>query len=137
MTETPKFSVNKRLIKSGNGLYVAVPNEVISQWNLNKGDEVKLSVLDGALKIQPTQPVKVETISEEAVETYARVMKGIQAKITLGVEESTIHLEFSGENKEAVNLLLNNLWRNLPALFRMLGIGLVEEQTQGETGNKV
>lgn len=127
MAEAPKFTVNKRLLKSGHGLFVPVPNEVIEQWNLGKGDEVCLSVADGAIKIEPKQPTKMETVSEEMVETYSKVMKGIQAKMTLDPEGNALHLEFSGDNKEAVKLLLHNLWRNLPALFSMLGVGSVEE----------
>ena len=127
MTEAPKFTVNKRLLKSGHGLFVPVPNEVIEQWNLSKGDEVSLSVADGAIRIEPKQPTRMETVSEEMVETYSKVMKGIQAKITLDSEGNALHLEFVGENQEAVKLLLHNLWRNLPALFSMLGVGSVEE----------
>lgn len=127
MTETPKFTVNKRLMKSGHGLFVPIPNEVIEQWNLGKGDEMCLSVADGAIRIEPKQPTRMENISEEMVETYSKVMKGIQAKITLDVKKNALHLEFSGENKQAVKLLLNNLWSNLPALFSMLGVGSIEE----------
>ena len=114
-------------MKSGHGFFVPVPNEVIEHWNLGKGDEVRLTVADGAIKMEPKQPSKMETISEEMVETYSRVMKGIQAKITLDAEGNALHLEFDGENKEAVKSLLHNLWRNLPALFSMLGVGSVEE----------
>ena len=127
MTETPKFTVNKRLMKSGHGLFVPIPNEVIEQWNLGKGDEMCLSVADGAIRIEPKQPTRMENISDEMVETYSKVMKGIQAKITLDVKKNALHLEFSGENKQAVKLLLNNLWTNLPALFSMLGVGKIEE----------
>jgi hypothetical protein len=57
-------------------------------------------------------------------------MKGIQAKITLDTEKNALHLEFSGENKEAVKLLLHNLWSNMPALFSMLGVGSIEESAK-------
>ena len=127
MVKASRFSVNKKLLKSGGSLFVGVPNEVIEQWNLGKGDEVCLSVTDGAIRIEPKQPSKMESISEEMVETYSKVMKGIQAKITLDTEGNALHLEFSGENQDAVRLLLHNLWSNLPALFSMLGVGSVEE----------
>ena len=127
MVKASRFSVNKKLLKSGGSLFVGVPNEVIEQWNLGKGDEVCLSVTDGAIRIEPKQPSKIESISEEMVETYSKVMKGIQAKITLDTEDNALHLEFSGENQDAVSLLLHNLWSNLPALFSMLGVGSVEE----------
>ena len=127
MTEASNYSVSKKLMKSGGSLFVGVPNEIIEQWNLGKGDEVNLSVADGAIRIEPKQPTRMENISEEMVETYSKVMKGIQAKITLDSEGNTLHLEFVGENQEAVKLLLHNLWRNLPALFSMLGVGSVEE----------
>ncbi|MFC1982267.1 AbrB/MazE/SpoVT family DNA-binding domain-containing protein [Chloroflexota bacterium] len=127
MGKAPEFTVSKRIMKSGNGLFVPVPNEVIEQWNLGKGDEVSISVADGAIRMEPKKPSKMETVSEEMVETYSKVMKGIQAKITLDNEGNALHLEFEGENKEAVKSLLYNLWRNLPALFSMLGVGSVEE----------
>ena len=76
--------------------------------------------------MEPKQPTRLENISDEVVETYSKVMKGIEAKITLDTEGKALHLEFSGENQEAVRLLLHNLWRNLPALFSMLGVGSVE-----------
>ena len=130
MAKASKFSVSKKLMKSGGSLFVGVPNEIIEQWNLGKGDEVSLTVADGAIRIEPKQPTKMENISEEMVETYSKVMKGIQAKITLDTEKNALHLEFSGENKEAVKLLLHNLWSNLPALFSMLGVGSIEESAQ-------
>jgi len=132
MTESSKYSVSKKLMKSGGSLFVGVPNEIIEQWNLGKGDEVSLTVADGAIKIEPKQPTKMENISEEMVETYSKVMKGIQAKITLDSDGNALHLEFSGENQEAVKLLLHNLWRNLPALFNMLGVGSIEETGKDE-----
>ncbi|MDP2729971.1 MAG: AbrB/MazE/SpoVT family DNA-binding domain-containing protein, partial [Dehalococcoidales bacterium] len=122
--------VSKKLMKSGGSLFVGVPNEIIEQWNLSKGDEVNLTVVDGAIRIEPKQPTRMENISEEMVETYSKVMKGIQAKITLDTEKNALHLEFSGENKEAVKLLLHNLWSNLPALFSMLGVGSIEESAK-------
>ena len=131
MTE---FTVNKRIMKSGHGLFVPVPNEVIDQWNLGKGDEVRISVANGAIRMEPKKPSKMETVSDEMVETYSKVMKGIRAKITLDTEGSALHLEFTGENKEAVKSLLHNLWRNLPALFGMLGVGSVEETEKGKPG---
>ena len=135
MTEASKYSVSKKLMKSGGSLFVGVPNEIIEQWNLGKGDEVSLTVADGAIRIEPKQPTRMENISEEMVETYSKVMKGIQAKITLDAEGNALHLEFAGENKEAVKLLLHNLWRNLPALFSMLGVGSVEE-SEGKPARK-
>jgi antitoxin component of MazEF toxin-antitoxin module len=130
MAETSNYSVSKKLMKSGGSLFVGVPNEIIEQWNLSKGDEVNLTVVDGAIRIEPKQPTRMENISEEMVETYSKVMKGIQAKITLDTEKNALHLEFSGENKQAVKLLLHNLWSNLPALFSMLGVGSVEESAK-------
>jgi antitoxin component of MazEF toxin-antitoxin module len=134
MTEASKYSVSKKLMKSGGSLFVGVPNEIIEQWNLGKGDEVSLTVADGAIRIEPKQPTRMENISEEMVNTYSKVMKGIQAKITLDAEGNALHLEFAGENQEAVKLLLHNLWRNLPALFSMLGVGSVEETGKEESG---
>jgi len=132
MAEVSKFSVDKRLLKSGGSLFVCVPNEVVQQWDLDKGDEVRISVLEGAIKIEPKQPTKVETISEEMVEAYSKAMKGIQARVTMDTEASAIHLEFSGENKEVIDLFVGNLWRNLPIFLRMLGLGSVEEMPKNE-----
>jgi len=129
MAEAINFPLSKKLMKSGGSLYVSVPNEIIEQWNLGKGDEVSLTVVDGAMRIEPKQPTRMETISEEMVETYSKVMKGIQAKIVLDSEGNALHLEFTGENQDAIKLLLHNLWRNLPALFSMLGVGSIEESS--------
>jgi len=133
MVGIPKFSVNKRLLKSGNGLYVALPTEVIEQWNLDKGDEVSVSVDEGTIKIMPKQPTKVSIISEEMIETYSATMKGIQAKVTLDNENPAIHIEFSGENKRVIDLFVRNLWRNLPVMLRLLGLGSVEEIASTES----
>jgi len=125
--EVSKFSVDKRLMKLGGSLVVAVPNEVVEQWNLGKGDEVRISVEEGALRIEPKQSTKIETISEEMVEAYSKAMKGIQAKVTVDATNSAIHLEFSGESKEVIDLFVRNLSRNLPVFLRLLGLGSVEE----------
>ena len=130
--EVSKFSVDKRLMKLGGSLVVAVPNEVVKQWNLGKGDEVRISVQEGALRIEPKQSTKIETISEEMVEAYSKAMKGIQAKVTVDAENSTINLEFSGESKEVIDLFVRNLSRNLPVFLRLLGLGSVEELPKTE-----
>lgn len=131
MVGEPGFMVRKRLLKSGHGLYVALPSEVIEQWNLDKGDEVSITVDEGAIKIMPRRPEKVETISEEMVETYSAAMKGIQAKVTLDSEKMAIHLEFSGRNSRVINLFMQNLWQNLPVMLRLLGLGSVEKVSGG------
>jgi antitoxin component of MazEF toxin-antitoxin module len=130
--EVSKFSVDKRLMKLGGSLVVAVPNEVVEQWNLGKGDEVRISVQEGALRIEPKQSIKIETISEEMVEAYSKAMKGIQAKVTVDAENSTINLEFSGDSKEVIDLFVRNLSRNLPVFLRLLGLGSVEELPKTE-----
>jgi antitoxin component of MazEF toxin-antitoxin module len=130
--EVSKFSVDKRLMKLGGSLVVAVPNEVVEQWNLGKGDEVRISVQEGALRIEPKQSTKIETISEEMVEAYSKAMKGIQAKVTVDAANSVINLEFSGESKEVIDLFVRNLSRNLPVFLRLLGLGSVEELPHSE-----
>jgi antitoxin component of MazEF toxin-antitoxin module len=130
--EVSKFSVDKRLMKLGGSLVVAVPNEVVELWNLGKGDEVRISVQEGALRIEPKQSTKIETISEEMVEAYSKAMKGIQAKVTVDAANSTIHLEFSGDSKEVIDLFVRNLSRNLPVFLRLLGLGSVEELPKTE-----
>lgn len=130
--EVSKFTVDKRLMKLGGSLVVAVPNEVVEQWNLGKGDEVRISVEEGVLRIEPKQSTKIETISEEMVEAYSKAMKGIQAKVTVDAENSTINLEFSGDSKEVIDLFVRNLSRNLPVFLRLLGLGSVEELPKTE-----
>lgn len=125
--------MDRRLMKMGGSLVITLPNEVIEQWNLGKGDEVRVEILEGAMRIEPKQPSKVETIPAEAVERYSQLMKGIQARVTMDTEASTLHLELSGENKEAVSTVLHNLWRNLPFLLSMLGLGSVEEHLRTST----
>jgi antitoxin component of MazEF toxin-antitoxin module len=127
-----QFSADRRVMKLGGSLVVGIPREVVEQWNLERGDEMGVIVEEGVIKIVPKQPTKVESISEEMIEAYSRTMKGIQARVTLDAENSAIHLEFSGENKQAIDLFLRNLWRNLPLLLRLLGLGSVEELSGGE-----
>lgn len=114
-------------MKMGGSLVVTLPYEVIEQWNLKKGDEVRVNIQEGSVRIEPKQPTTTQTISEETIATYSSLMKGILARVILDSEASALHLEFTGENREAVNLLLHNLWRNLPFLLSMLGLGSVEE----------
>ena len=128
--EPGQFKVDKRLMKIGGSLVVGVPNEAIKQWNLGKGDEVRISILDGAVRIEPKQPTKVANISQEAAAAYSRTMKGIQAKVTMDTENSALHLEFTSENQETLNTFIYNLWRNLPVFLSMLGIGSVEKETK-------
>ncbi len=133
MAGEAKITVNKRLLKSGHGLYVPLPTEVIEQWELDKGDEVSVTVDEGVIQIKPRRPEKVETISEEMIETYSAEMKGIQARVTLDSENRAIHLEFAGENKRVINLFVQNLWQNLPVMLRLLGLGSVEEISGGQS----
>ncbi len=128
-----QISVDRRLMKMGGSLVVSVPNEVVEQWNLKKGDEVRFTFQEGAVKIEPKGSVRVETIPEEMVEAYSKTMRGIQATVTMDADALAIHLEFSGENKETTDLFLHNLWRNLPVFLRLLGLGSVEEVTKEGT----
>jgi antitoxin component of MazEF toxin-antitoxin module len=132
MAETSKYTISRKLLRSGNSLFVGVPSEVIEQWKLHKGDEVRLTVNGGTIQIQPNEPTQVENISEEMIETYATTMKGIQARVTKDTEAPAIHIEFSGENKKVLDLFVYNLWKNLPVMLRLLGLGSVEEMTGGE-----
>jgi antitoxin component of MazEF toxin-antitoxin module len=134
--ETQQLRLDKRLMRMGGSLVITLPNEVIQEWNLGKGDEVTLEVLDGAVRIEPKQPTKMATISDASLERYSRVMKGIQAKITMDLEGSTLRIELSGEDRESVNTVLRNLWRNLPFLLSMLGLGSVEAPEPPERRGK-
>ena len=131
MAETSKYTISRKLLRSGNSLFVGVPSEVIEQWNLHKGDEVRLTVNGGTIQIQPNEPTQVENISEEMIETYATTMKNIQARVTKDTEAPAIHIEFSGENKKVLDLFVYNLWKNLPVMLRLLGLGSVEETSIG------
>jgi len=123
--ETRKLRLDRPLMKMGGSLVVTLPNEVIQEWNLGKGDEVTLEVLDGAVRIEPKQVTRMAPISEASLEEYSRVMKRIQARITMDPEATTLRIELLGEDRESVNTVLNNLWRNLPFLLSMLGLGSV------------
>jgi len=135
MAETSKYTISRKLLRSGNSLFVSVPSEVIEQWNLHKGDEVRLTVNGGTIQIQPNEPTQVENISEEMIETYATTMKGIQARVTKDTEAPAIHIEFSGENKKVLDMFVYNLWKNLPVMLRLLGLGSVEETSSGVKEN--
>jgi antitoxin component of MazEF toxin-antitoxin module len=135
MAEPSKYTISRKLLRSGNSLFVGVPAEVIEQWNLHKGDEVRLTVNGGTIQIQPNEPTQVENISEEMIETYATTMKGIQARVTKDTEAPTIHIEFSGENKKVLDMFVYNLWKNLPVMLRLLGLGSVEETSSGVKEN--
>jgi len=135
MAEPSKYTISRKLLRSGNSLFVGVPSEVIEQWNLHKGDEVRLTVNGGTIQIQPNEPTQVENISEEMIETYATAMKGIQARVTKDTEAPAIHIEFSGENKKVLDMFVYNLWKNLPVMLRLLGLGSVEETSSGVKEN--
>jgi antitoxin component of MazEF toxin-antitoxin module len=123
--------VDRTLMKMGGSLVVTVPNEVIAQWNLKKGDEVRFTFQDGTMKIEPKETKIIETIPEETVEAYSKAVKGIQAKVTMVTEPLSIHIEFIGQNKEATELFARNLWQNLSGLLRMLGLSSVEQAVKG------
>ena len=119
-------------MKMGGSLVVSVPNEVVEQWNLKKGDEVRFTIHEESLRIEPKGSTRVETIPKETVEAYSKAIQGVQARVTMDADGLTIHLEFSGDNKEITDLFVHNLWRNLPAFLRMLGLGSVQEVSKGK-----
>ncbi len=123
--ETRQLRLDRRLMKMGGSLVLTLPKEVIQEWNLSKGDEVTLEVLDGAVRIGPKQPTKLATISEASLEEYSRVMKGIRAKVTMDPEAASLRIELTGQDRKSVSTVLNNLWRNIPFLLNMLGLGSV------------
>ena len=130
--EVPQLSVDRRLMRMGGSLVVSVPNEAIKHWSLGKGDEVRITVQQRAITIKPKGSTKVETISEQAIEAYSKEMTGIEARVTLDSDSSVIHLEFSGENKEVMELFVRKLWQNLPIFLRLLGLGSVSELSKDE-----
>ena len=135
MAESSKYTISRKLLRSGNSLFVGVPSEVIEQWNLHKGDEVRLTVNGGTIQIRPNETTQVEKISEEMIETYSTTMKDIQARVTRDAEAPAIHIEFSGENKKVLDMFVYNLWKNLPVMLRLLGLGSVEETSSGVKEN--
>jgi len=130
--EAPQLSVYRRLMRMGGSLVVTVPNEAIEQWDLGKGDEVRITVQQRAITIEPKGSTKVETISEQAIEAYSKEMTGIEARVILDTNSSVIHLEFSGENREVMELFVRKLWQNLPIFLRLLGLGSVSELSKDE-----
>jgi len=130
--EAPQLSVCRRLMRMGGSLVVTVPNEAIEQWDLGKGDEVRITVQQRAITIEPKGSTKVETISEQAIEAYSKEMTGIEARVILDTNSSVIHLEFSGENRELMELFVRKLWQNLPIFLRLLGLGSVSELSKDE-----
>ena len=137
-----RVRLDKPLMKMGGSLVVTLPNEVIAEWNLAKGDHVTLDVLDGALRIEPKQTAKTVTISQASLEEYSKVMQGIEAKVIMDPEAATLRIELLGADRQSVSTVLNNLWRNLPFLLSMLGLGSVEapkahaRQRQGREHDK-
>jgi antitoxin component of MazEF toxin-antitoxin module len=127
--------VDKRLMKLGGSLVVGVPYEVVERWKLDKGDEVRVTVLEEGIKIEPKQPTQIATFSSEAIDTYSKAVAGIQSKVTLS-GENEIRLEFSGDDKEAVRVFVGKLWQNLPLMLRLLGLSSVEEAPAGGTEGK-
>jgi hypothetical protein len=51
--------------------------------------------------------------------------------VTKDTEAPAIHIDFSGENKKVLDLFVYNLWKNLPVMLRLLGLGSVEETSSG------
>ena len=123
--------MDRRLVKLGGSLVVAVPDEVVKQWNLEKGDEVRITVLEEGIKMEPKQPTRIETISQEAIETYSKAVAGIQAEVTIS-GNNEINLKFSGNNKDTVRVFVRKLWQNLPLMLQLMGLGSVEELPHGE-----
>ncbi|MDP3062154.1 MAG: AbrB/MazE/SpoVT family DNA-binding domain-containing protein [Chloroflexota bacterium] len=134
MGDAGKLAMDKRVMKSGNSLYVCIPNEVAEMWNLKKGGEVHIEVVEGALRIEPRRPSAVQTISEEQLEAFGRAMRGIEARVTMDTERCALELEFRGEDQESVKALVRNLWRNLPVLLAMLGVRTAEELSPTRPG---
>ena len=128
--------LDKPLMKMGGSLVVTMPNEVLEEWNLGKGDEVTLEVMDGAVRIEPRQPTRTVAISEASFEEYSKVMKRIQARVTLNPEAGSLHIDLLGEDRESISAVLNNLWRNIPFLLNMLGLGSVETLSELQTGRR-
>ena len=118
--------LDRRLVRLGRSLVMTVPDEVVKRWHLGKGDQVRITVLEGEVRIEPKQPTKVKAISQEAIEAYLKAAAGIQAKVSK-TADNEISLEFTGDNKEAVKFFVQKLWENLPLMFKLMGMGSTAE----------
>lgn len=118
--------LDRRLVRLGRSLVMTVPDEVVKRWHLGKGDQVRITVLEGEVRIEPKQPTKVKAISQEAIESYLKAAAGIQAKVSK-TADNEIRLEFTGDNKEAVKFFVQKLWENLPLMFKLMGMGSTAE----------
>ncbi len=123
--------VDRRLMKMGGSLVMAVPDEMVKQWHLEKGDQVRVTVLEDGIRVEPKQLSKVETISQESLETYSKAMADIQAEVIMSAENE-ISLKFSGANKDTVRVFARRLWQNLPLMLRLMGLGSVDEIPHGK-----
>ena len=123
--------VDRRLMKMGGSLVMAVPDEMVKQWNLEKGDQVRVTVLEDGVKVEPKQLFKVEAVSPESIESYSKAMAGIQAEVIMSAEDE-ISLKFSGANKDTVRVFARKLWQNLPLMLRLMGLGSVDELPHGK-----
>ena len=127
--------VDRRLMKVGGSLVMAMPDEIVKQWNLEKGDQVRVTVLEDGVKVEPKQLFKVEAVSPESIESYSKAMAGIQAEVIMSADDE-ISLKFSGANKDTVRIFVRKLWQNLPLMLRLMGLGSVDELPHGK-GRKV
>mgnify|MGYP000281425589 CR=1 FL=1 len=91
--------VDRRLMKMGGSLVMALPDEMVKEWHLEKGDQVRATVLEDGIRVEPKQLFKVETISQESLETYSKAMAGIQAAVIMSADDE-ISLKFTGTNKD-------------------------------------
>jgi len=123
--------VDRRLMKVGGSLVMAVPDEMVKQWNLEKGDQVRVTVLEDGVKVEPKQLFKVEAVSPESIESYSKDMAGIQAEVIMSGDDE-ISLKFSGTNEDTVRVFVRKLWQNLPLMLRLMGLGSVDELTLGK-----
>ncbi len=125
--------VDRRLMKMGGSLVMALPDEMVKQWHLEKGDQVRATVLEDGIRVEPKQLFKVETISQESLEIYSKAMADIQAAVIMSAEDE-ISLKFSGANKDTVRVFVRKLWQNLPLMLRLMGLGSVDELPHGKGG---
>ena len=124
--------VSRRLMKLGNSLVVGVPAEVVEQWSLDKGDEVRVTVIEEGIKVEPKEFTRTGILPAEKIEAYAKAVSGIKSKVSL-IKEDEILLKFSGGDKRAVRLFVRKLWQNLPVMLQLLGLGSVEDLPRSET----
>jgi antitoxin component of MazEF toxin-antitoxin module len=116
----PTFS--KRVMKSGNSLFMPLPAMVVDSWELEKGSEIHIEVRPESLRITPVRATKLERIEETDFARLIEAMQEIEVKTSVEDDGMVVRIEFSGSSPDVVKALSENLAKLLPAALSMLGL---------------